>query len=93
MTPCSYDFAPYFFDPNGDYLTFTVPDPKDITMLNTYNMKFSRITQILSGTPPIIGYISMIEVTATDPYGLSTSLYFSVIITQSQPSTRIGGDN
>lgn len=46
------------------------------------------MTQIFTGTPIIVQQLSSIEVTATDPYGLTNKMYVTIRVVAAKPYIR-----
>ncbi len=71
--------ANYFYDPNGDTLTFSIPNQIDIYSLSVFNIGFSSISCVFSGKFTIATVVPNIMVQATDVHGeyaqLSVTIY------------------
>ena len=65
----SVELRSMFDDPDGDYLSYTIPSSKDVRELSTYGLYFVEPTVSFEGKPRFKGAINMIKVRATDVHG------------------------
>lgn len=77
-----FSLKEYFYDYDGDWLTFEMTDAAQITSLNTADIFFYNRDAIVAGKPKTIGYHKQNVVVATDPHGATTTLYFTVVVTE-----------
>mmetsp|Transcript_34012 Transcript_34012/g.33168 ORF Transcript_34012/g.33168 Transcript_34012/m.33168 type:complete len:275 (-) Transcript_34012:837-1661(-) len=91
--PCAYSFKDAFYDPNGDYLTYQAEDSLQYTVLRNLGLEYYSPTQVLAGTPTYVTYVNGLEITAMDPYGLTNSIVFNVIVRKTDPEVRAIGKN
>lgn len=75
----SYYLGNNIIDQNGDQMTLVVSNTIARTIMALYGISFSSATSTISGTFQITAYIPEIEILATDTYGLSNTIYVSIL--------------
>ena len=65
----SVELRSMFNDPDGDYLSYTIPSSKDVLELSTYGLYFVEPMAPFEGKPRFKGALNMIRGRATDVHG------------------------
>ena len=83
-----FDVAAFFYDPNGDYLTFAIADSSVHQSLRNAGIDFYPSKGLVAGTPSTLTTFGSIEFTATDPYGYTASFYLTITVVNGMPLLR-----
>ena len=75
----------YFYDANGDKLTYTLPNQIDRTTLTLHGFSFSTLTNVLTGTFKVKTVIANIMIQGTDVYGSYDTMYLTIYAVDSTP--------